>query len=1077
MSTSAPPEQGSLVHVRQRPFVVMDVQRSALDSGPLRGESNAPQHLVTLSSVEDDALGEELQVIWEIEPGAQLAERVVVPTPSGFDEPARLDAFLDAVRWGASSSADVHALQAPFRSGIEIEDYQLDPVVRAIQMPRANLLIADDVGLGKTIEAGLVCQELILRHRVRKVLVVCPASLQIQWRDQMRDKFGLEFRIVDADLLRQLRRERGLHVNPWTHFPRLITSIDFLKRERPMRLMSEVLPAEGEPIYPRRFDLLIVDEAHNVAPSGRGKYPLDSLRTQAIRRLAPHFEHKLFLSATPHNGYRESFTALLELLDSQRFARSVEPDREQLAAVMVRRLKSEFKDWAGDLRFPKRELAALEVAYTEEERRIHALLRDYSASRLRATAQHGTPGTERYATEFVVKLLKKRLFSSPEAFAVTLERHITSLATARVRSTPRPLSVGLLQRQLERVEEEFGDEEAFEAATGDALEEAARLFREPTPEERALLDQMHAWASKARYAKDSKTAELIAWLRRELRPGGEWSEKRVIIFTEYRDTQRWLQTILAGEGLTHGDRLMTLHGGMDVVDRERIKAAFQAHPSLSPVRILLATDAASEGIDLQNHCSHLIHFEIPWNPNRMEQRNGRIDRHGQRAPAVWIYHFVGAGYAQLQTANTAGKLFAARPGDLEADLEFLMRAARKVDQIREDLGSVGPVIAEEVEKAMLGRQADLESAGAVDRFAPTRRMLTFERKLREQIQALHTQLQESRRELHLSPENVEAVVKVALNLAGQPPLREATAPGIWPDPTGRCTSCPVFFLPALKGSWAACTDGLAHPHTGEIRPIVFDDTLAGGRDDVVLAHLNHRLVQMSLRLLRAEVWAAGESRKLYRVTARIVPNMALDTPAVVVHARLMLLGSDSQRLHEELIAAGGELREGRFVELEEERLGRALESVLPDAAPPDLRQHLAALWPTHAAPLLAALERRKETLTRRLQRTLAERERKEQRDVATILEELRKSILAELHQPEVVQLELFSAPEKDQFERNRRFLEQRVTQIPDEIAREQEAIRRRFAEPQARLFPVAVTYLVPERYAHAAAAHHQGGYR
>jgi len=137
-------------------------------------------------------------------------------------------------------------------------------VVRAIQMPRVNLLIADDVGLGKTIEAGMVGLELIIRHRARKILIVCPSSLQIQWRDQMRDKFGLDFRIVDSELMRDLRRRRGIHANPWFHFPRLITSIDFLKRERPMRLFRETLPAPGEPVYPRKYDLLIVDEAHNV---------------------------------------------------------------------------------------------------------------------------------------------------------------------------------------------------------------------------------------------------------------------------------------------------------------------------------------------------------------------------------------------------------------------------------------------------------------------------------------------------------------------------------------------------------------------------------------------------------------------------------------------------------------------------------------------------------------------------------------------------------------------------------------------------------------------------------------------
>src|SRR5207244_9113625 len=114
-----------------------------------------------------------------------------------------------------------------FRSGIVIEDYQLEPVARALRMARVNLLIADDVGLGKTIEAGLVAQELLLRFRARTILVVCPASLQVQWKEEMRDKFGLEFRIIDSAQMRELRRRRGLHVNPWTHFPRLITSIDF----------------------------------------------------------------------------------------------------------------------------------------------------------------------------------------------------------------------------------------------------------------------------------------------------------------------------------------------------------------------------------------------------------------------------------------------------------------------------------------------------------------------------------------------------------------------------------------------------------------------------------------------------------------------------------------------------------------------------------------------------------------------------------------------------------------------------------------------------------------------------------
>jgi hypothetical protein len=261
------PEIGQLVVVRKRPFVVVEIVPSAVTPA-VAGKITS--HLLKLSSVEDDGLGEELEVVWELEPGTSIHEKSTLPDPTSFDDPKRLRAFLDAVKWGAVSQSDDRTLHSPFRSGIEIDDYQLDPVVRALSMPRVNLLIADDVGLGKTIEAGLVVQEMILRHRVRSVLIVCPSSLQLQWRDEMRDKFGLEFRIIDSEGISQLRRKRGIHVNPWSHFPRLITSIDFLKRERPLRSFRETLREEAA--YPRPYDLLIVDEARKVhsVRSGRG---------------------------------------------------------------------------------------------------------------------------------------------------------------------------------------------------------------------------------------------------------------------------------------------------------------------------------------------------------------------------------------------------------------------------------------------------------------------------------------------------------------------------------------------------------------------------------------------------------------------------------------------------------------------------------------------------------------------------------------------------------------------------------------------------------------------------------------
>jgi hypothetical protein len=446
----------------------------------------------------------------------------------------------------------------------------------------------------------------------------------------------------------------------------------------------------------------------------------------------------------------------------------------------------------------------------------------------------------------------------------------------------------------------------------------------------------------------------------------------------------------------------------------------------------------------------------------MEQRNGRLDRHGQRAPHVMVYHFVGKGYDRLAAQPVTS------PGQLEGDLEFLMRAAMKVETIREDLGKVGPVIATQVEEAMLGRRRRLETEAAERQAEPVRRMLRFERKLREQIETLHEQLQETKRELGLSPENIQAVVEIGLQLADQPPLREATVPGLWPDPTGRRKTCPVFFLPPLRGSWALCAEGLAHPHTGTIRPIVFDHMLVNGRDDVVLAHLNHRLVQMCLRLLRAEIWSREGQKRLHRVTARLVPNTVLDTPAVIAHGRLVVLGSDNRRLHEEVIVAGGLIRQGRFARMNVGETKAALAATLPDEPSAGVKQRLAALWPSLKAPLFQSLDMRMRERTTGLHKMLEERAAKDVADMTAILKELERSIRAELEAPEPLQLELWTAPERDQLSRNRESLRLRVEQIPAEIAQEAEAIRARYADPTPRLFPVAVTYLVPEKLAHEA---------
>lgn len=1023
----ARPEPGQLVEVRRRQWVVADVDAAGLDTG-------TPQHCLTLSSIDEDGLGEELQVVWEIEPGAQILERAGLPSVTGQDDSDTLDAFLDAVRWGAATNADRGFLQAPFRSGVSIEDFQLDPLVRAIDMARVNLLVADDVGLGKTIEAGLVIQELLLRHRARTVLIVCPASLQEKWRVEMLEKFGLDFRVVDTDYIKQLRRERGIHANPWTSHPRLITSMDWAKGGEGLRAMRDVIPPHVG--HPRKFDLLVVDEAHNVAPAAGAHYALESQRTRFVRAIGPHFQHRLFLTATPHNGYTESFTSLLELLDDQRFARNILPDEKRLSQVMIRRLKSDLVDAQGNPLYARRTLQSLEVPYTAEEREIHRKLDIYCVSREKDAGKAGNG----FGTAFVNRLLKKRLLSSPAAFASTIEKHVASLSEARP-AKPDTMADRILHKAILKADEDYADDREVENAQAEAVEEATRRASPLTAEQRGMLDELRAWAQRARNQTDSKAKAILDWLTTNLKPDGQWNDRRVILFTEYRTTHQWIHQILASHGFG-GERLAQLHGGLSQEEREPIKAAFQASPQESPVRILLATDAASEGIDLQNHCSRLIHLEIPYNPNVMEQRNGRIDRHGQREKEVLIWHPVDGGDAGGASVGGHG--------------EDILRALRKLDSMRADMGSVNPVIAPQMSGLIEGSLRDLDTRLAEARIARAKNFVRAERELKERVAKLHERLLATQQDFHLTPDHVLMAVKTGLALAGRPPLESAELDGA---PSGS-----VFRMPALSGSWSRCLEALRHPHTQRIRPITFDHAVASGRDDVVLVHLNHRLVQMCLRLLRAEIWAQDDVKKLHRVTVRTVPDAQIEAPAVVVVSRLVVTGGNHHRLHEELTVSGGYLRDQSFRREEGvTRIQQWLDEAKPITATPSLFDALHTRFDRQREAILKAVDARSKERLRFLSNTLQARKQQEIDDIGTVLDELDNAIQSELkkeQQPE--QLSLFTEDERTQLRRDIAALEARLARIPDERRMETQAIEARYAKLDDRTFPVAVIFVVPE---------------
>ena len=217
-----------------------------------------------------------------------------------------------------------------------------------------NLLIADDVGAGKTVEAGLVLRELLLRRRIDFVVVAAPAGMVRQWQDELDQKFGLSFTAVDRESIAALRRERGFGVNPWTVASRFVISHALVAEETYVAGLRDLLG----PFRPR--SLLILDEAHHAAPASGQRYAIESQFTRAVRDLGDRFEHRLFLSATPHNGHSNSFSTLLELLDPQRFTRGVPVRPRELDAVMVRRLKSDLRHFGE--RFPERIVESISIS-------------------------------------------------------------------------------------------------------------------------------------------------------------------------------------------------------------------------------------------------------------------------------------------------------------------------------------------------------------------------------------------------------------------------------------------------------------------------------------------------------------------------------------------------------------------------------------------------------------------------------------------------------------------------------------------------------------------------------------------
>ena len=1054
----AVPEQGNLVRVRDRYWVVESVRQSSRPLDPMSPNGLTQHHLVSLVPIDDKGSAEPLSVFWETEPGTEVRPQAELPDPTaGVDDAETFAAFLDAARWGAIASADPSSFQSPFRAGIDIEDYQLLPLVEALRMPRVGLLIADDVGLGKTVEAGLIAQELVLRNQAQKILVVCPPSLCQKWQREMRDQFGLRFEIVDTDYVHQLRRERGVGVNPFQSHPRLIVSMEWIKFESQMRWFDDFLPPDPN-TYPRAFDLLIVDEAHRIAPSAVGRYAKESLRTKTMRRLAPHFEHRLFLTATPHNGYAESFQALLEMLDPNRFTKGVQPSDRERDTVMVRRLKSHLRTMLpdGEQRFPQRSISAIEVTFPSEERELFDLLDQYTAYRRAAS----TTPAERAASRFITLLLKKRLLSSPAAFKHTLDQHIRTLDTAaHRRTTERAISEAAAALEDEADDADAVSEQEQEALAlsagalpdfdGEQEQAALAQLRARTinaTSATAILDQMRQRAEDCWRRADAKTKRLLDWIGEVCYPDGEWNDERVIVFTEYRATLNYLEEILTAPHPSRPsmkDRVEVFHGSLDADERERIIREFNYNPRKTKVRVLLATDAASEGIDLHLACHRLVHVEVPFNPNRMEQRNGRVDRHGQKSDSVDIFHFASATDDE---------------GDaLGHDHSFLLRLAEKIDDIRDDLGSVSSVLAERIEARMLreGRSdLDIDTEIAARQDQARVDLEKLKQQFSADIARVRDQYRTSAEELALTPQSVLRTVQVALQIEGQPPLRASTLDRA--DGT-----VPVLEIDDLSGTWGETLVGL-HNEVEDYRlPVTFDPAIAQGHQDVAYLHVGHPFVERCLRTLRAQVWGAAVDRKINRVTVR---HADVTEAVAVAHARVVVNGADGSTLDEVIepaaVRVGG--RRGRL------NVGETREAVTAAkvATPPShVRDLFVDQWSRVQPALQEALRARADEMREQRSRAMDAKRDAEERRLRGTLADLQASIqrrLDELEQSETVeQLRLFDTDERRQFDADVRALRQRIERIGDDTEAEVEILRRRYAVRDVNWFPVAVEFLVP----------------
>jgi len=566
------PQVGMLATVRNRRGIIASVE-------PYDTTTEGRLHLVRVEYTDLDGTPEDT-LLWEREHSARLLKPTALP-PVGEEPPmpsSDYDALVRACRWSAvtpllapdgSGGHKGLPIASPMYGAIQVEDFQLVPLLKALQMPRVSLLLADDVGLGKTIEAGLVLTELLIRRRVRRVLILCPASLRRQWQQEMRDKFSLSFDIIDRTETHILQKRLGLDSNPWRTFPKIIASYHYLRQPDILeQFRAACRQPEGSSLLP--WDLLIVDEAHNLMPSNFGD---DSDLCVMLRLISPWFEHKLFLTATPHNGHTLCFSGLLELLDPVRFTQTPEftaKERERVEDVVVRRLKREInaldKSQGRPERFAERFPEPVPLFFGAREKNLSAaflLFREAVRSAVRASRR-----SEQLAGAFAVEVLNKRLLSCTTAFADSWFRVKEGMDESE------PAGSAEMSAAHRASEEDIADDRekvgrirhASRTAGAWLKPIADKLVKEIAAVDAALeaLGLRLEGDGVTIPEEDARWDRLAALIKKRLRQGRNWlADERLIVFTEYKTTLDYLEQRLRTEFNDNGRVIRVLFGGED----------------------------------------------------------------------------------------------------------------------------------------------------------------------------------------------------------------------------------------------------------------------------------------------------------------------------------------------------------------------------------------------------------------------------------------------------------------------------------------------------------------------------------